>query len=93
MALSHYLTQSLVLACVFTGYGFGLYDRVGTAVVLAGCVPLYGLQLALGTWLMNRVRYGPAELALRTVTLARCPGRAPACSGSRQAADGPLPVP
>ncbi|MFJ4889310.1 DUF418 domain-containing protein [Streptomyces sp. NPDC088788] len=88
MALSHYLTQSLVLACVFTGYGLGLYDRVGTAAVLAGCVLLYGLQLAYGYWLMGRYRYGPAELVLRTVTLARRPGRAPACAGSRRAADG-----
>ncbi|MFF3415096.1 DUF418 domain-containing protein [Streptomyces sp. NPDC002698] len=93
MALSHYLAQSLVLACVFTGYGFGLYDRVGTAVVLAGCVVLYGLQLALGARLMNRVRYGPAELVLRTVTLARCPGRAPACPGSHPAGAEPRPVP
>ncbi|MFJ6832977.1 DUF418 domain-containing protein [Streptomyces sp. NPDC091209] len=93
MALSHYLTQSLVLACVFTGYGLGLYDRVGTAVVLAGCVPLYGLQLALGAWLMNRVRYGPAELVLRTVTLARRPAPGPSSPGPRPAADGPLPVP
>ncbi|MFF0186917.1 DUF418 domain-containing protein [Streptomyces sp. NPDC005244] len=92
MALSHYLTQSLVLACVFTGYGFGLYDRVGTAAVLGGCVLLYGLQLGYGHWLMGRFRYGPAELLLRTVTLARCPGRAPACAGSRPAADGSRPV-
>ncbi|MFF3451057.1 DUF418 domain-containing protein [Streptomyces sp. NPDC002667] len=83
MALSHYLTQSLVLALVFTGYGLGLYDRVGTALVLAGCVPLYGLQLAFGAWLMSRVRYGPAELLLRTLTLARRPGRVPAFPDSR----------
>ncbi|MEU0430595.1 DUF418 domain-containing protein [Streptomyces sp. NPDC006290] len=93
MALSHYLTQSLVLACVFTGYGFGLYDRVGTAVVLAGCVVLYGLQLALGARLMDRVRYGPAELVLRTVTLARRPAPGPSSPGPRPAADDPLPVP
>ncbi|CAM5598408.1 hypothetical protein SGRIM119S_06425 [Streptomyces griseorubiginosus] len=37
MALTQYLAQSLVLALVFTGYGLGLYDRVGTAVVLAWC--------------------------------------------------------
>ncbi|MFE4701485.1 DUF418 domain-containing protein [Streptomyces sp. NPDC056738] len=93
MALSQYLTQSLVLACVFTGYGLGLYDRVGTAAVLAGCVLLYGAQLALGALLMSRVRYGPAELVLRTVTLARRPGRAPACSGSHPAGRDRLPVP
>ncbi|MGC0401024.1 uncharacterized protein RKD27_003668 [Streptomyces sp. SAI-126] len=96
MALTHYLTQSLVLALVFTGYGFGLYDRVGTAVVLAGCVMLYGAQLAFGAWLMGRVRYAPAELVLRRVTPARCPGgsarRSPS-PGSAPAADEPLRVP
>ncbi|MFI2910091.1 DUF418 domain-containing protein [Streptomyces sp. PDY-4] len=74
MALSHYLTQSLVLAWVFTGYGLGLYDRAGPATVLAGCVLLYAAQLALAAALSTRVRYGPAELVLRTVTLGRRPG-------------------
>ncbi|WP_405863174.1 DUF418 domain-containing protein [Streptomyces sp. NBC_01515] len=100
MALTHYLSQSLVLAFVFTGYGFGLYDRVGTAVVLAGCLVLYGAQLALGVWLMGRVRYAPAELVLRTVTLWRRPGSRPSprrCpspgSDPGPAADEPLRVP
>ncbi|MFF1303129.1 DUF418 domain-containing protein [Streptomyces sp. NPDC058307] len=96
MALTHYLTQSLVLALVFTGYGFGLYDRVGTAVVLGGCVMLYGAQLAFGAWLMDRVRYAPAELALRRVTPTRCPGgsarRSPS-PRSAPAADEPPRVP
>ncbi|MFD5815132.1 DUF418 domain-containing protein [Streptomyces sp. NPDC127038] len=92
MALSQYLTQSLLLALVFTGYGLGLYDRVGTALVLAGCVPLYGLQLAVGARLMSRVRYAPAELLLRTLTLARRPGRAPACPDSPPAAHVPRPA-
>ncbi|MFJ2888920.1 DUF418 domain-containing protein [Streptomyces sp. NPDC087305] len=92
MALTQYLSQSLVLAFVFTGYGLGLYDRVGTAVVLAGCLVLYGGQLALGVRLMGRVRYGPAELVLRTVTLGRRPGRSPS-PGSGRAADEPLRVP
>ncbi|WP_078955734.1 DUF418 domain-containing protein [Streptomyces sp. NRRL B-1140] len=73
MALSHYLTQSLVLACVFSGYGLGLYDRVGTVTVLAGCVLLYAAQLALGARLSARIRHGPAEWVLRAVTLGRRP--------------------
>ncbi|MFJ9897553.1 DUF418 domain-containing protein [Streptomyces sp. NPDC091280] len=92
MALTQYLSQSLVLALVFTGYGLGLYDRVGTAAVLAGCLVLYGVQLALGAWLMGRVRYAPAELVLRTVTLGRRPGRSPS-PGSGPAAAEPLRVP
>ncbi|MFF8634910.1 DUF418 domain-containing protein [Streptomyces pilosus] len=96
MALSHYLAQSLVLACVFTGYGFALYGRLGTAAVLAGCVPLYGAQLALGALWAGRARYGPAELLLRTVTRGRRPGRdgstSPGPRAARPAA-GPRPAP
>ncbi|MEU9736036.1 DUF418 domain-containing protein [Streptomyces sp. NPDC048002] len=89
LALTHYLTQSLVLACVLTGYGPGLYDRVGTAALLAGCVVLYGTQLALSARLAGRVRYGPAEWLLRTVTGA---GRPPACPGPHPA-DAVRPAP
>ncbi|MFI6663276.1 DUF418 domain-containing protein [Streptomyces sp. NPDC050523] len=73
MALTNYLTQSLVLALVFTGYGLALYGRLGTATVLIGCCTLYGAQLACSRWLMRRARYGPVEWFLRTVTLARRP--------------------
>ncbi|MGW3283891.1 DUF418 domain-containing protein [Streptomyces sp. NPDC001002] len=87
MSLTHYLTQSLVLACVFTGYGLGLYGRVGTALVGVGCVGLYVAQLALGMRLMGRVRYGPVELLLRAVTRGTRP-RTPAWTGTRPVDDG-----
>ncbi|MET9851522.1 DUF418 domain-containing protein [Streptomyces sp. NPDC006450] len=75
MALTNYLSQSLVMALVFTAYGLALYDRLGTAVVVLGALALYGSQLALSTWLMARHRYGPVEWLLRAVTLARLPRR------------------
>ncbi|MFF8672800.1 DUF418 domain-containing protein [Streptomyces sp. NPDC015242] len=74
MSLSHYLTQSLVLVWVFSGYGLGLHDRAGTALVLTGCVLLYAVQLALGARLSAHVRHGPAEYVLRAVTLGARPG-------------------
>ncbi|MGP3925290.1 DUF418 domain-containing protein [Streptomyces sp. 8N616] len=73
MALTSYLTQSLVMAFAFTGYGLALYDRVGTVALLAGCVVFYAIQLALSAWLMRRFRYGPVEWLLRAITLARIP--------------------
>ncbi|WP_246150494.1 DUF418 domain-containing protein [Streptomyces qinzhouensis] len=71
MALTNYLSQSLVLALVFTAYGLALYDRVPPAAVIAGAFTLYAGQLALSGWLMARYRYGPVERLLRTVTYAR----------------------
>ncbi|WP_223838014.1 DUF418 domain-containing protein [Streptomyces venezuelae] len=73
MALTNYLSQSLVMALVFTAYGFALYDRLSPAIVVLGSLALYATQLALSTRLMARYRYGPVEWLLRTVTLARLP--------------------
>ncbi|MFI5759375.1 DUF418 domain-containing protein [Streptomyces sp. NPDC051563] len=77
MALTNYLSQSLVMALVFTAYGLALYDRLGAAAVTLGALVLYAAQLALSKHLMARHRYGPVEWLLRAVTLARLPkGRA-----------------
>ncbi|MCJ1676463.1 DUF418 domain-containing protein [Streptomyces sp. APSN-46.1] len=73
MALTNYLSQSLIGALVFTGYGLALYDRLGPAVVVLGALVLYAAQLALSARLMARFRYGPVEWLLRAVTLARLP--------------------
>ena len=35
MALTNYLMQSVVLGCVFYGYGFGLFGRIGPAAAAA----------------------------------------------------------
>ncbi|MGW1772222.1 DUF418 domain-containing protein [Streptomyces sp. NPDC002104] len=75
MALTNYLSQSLVMALVFTAYGLALYDRLGTAAVACGALVLYAAQLALSKHLMARHRYGPVEWLLRTATLARLPRR------------------
>ncbi|MFD9519900.1 DUF418 domain-containing protein [Streptomyces sp. NPDC059979] len=73
MALTNHLTQSLVMALVFTAYGLALYDRLGPAVVVLGALVLYAGQLALSAHLMARHRYGPVEWLLRAITLARLP--------------------
>ncbi|MEU4172828.1 DUF418 domain-containing protein [Streptomyces sp. NPDC026665] len=68
MSLSNYLGQSLVLALIFTGYGFGQYANVGPAALVLICLLLYGVQLAFSTWLMARRRSGPMEALLRRIT-------------------------
>ncbi|MEV7558553.1 DUF418 domain-containing protein [Streptomyces sp. NPDC089795] len=73
MALTNYLSQSLIMALVFTGYGLALHDRLSPAVVVLGALVLYAGQLAFSRWLTARYRYAPVEWLLRTVTLARLP--------------------
>ncbi|MFI0979544.1 DUF418 domain-containing protein [Streptomyces sp. NPDC021093] len=76
MSLTNYLTQSLVMALVFTGYGLGLYGRLGIAVPVLLALLLYALQLAVSGPLMRRFGHGPVEWLLRVVTLAGSPRRA-----------------
>ncbi|MFJ7492157.1 DUF418 domain-containing protein [Streptomyces sp. NPDC097727] len=76
MALTNYLTQSLVMALVFSGYGLGLYGRTGAAAAVGGALVLYACQLALSGWLMRHHRLGPVEWLLRAVTLWARPTKA-----------------
>lgn len=76
MALTNYLTQSLVMALAFSGYGLGLYGRTGAAAAVSGALVLYACQLALSGWLMQRHRLGPVEWLLRALTLWAWPSKA-----------------
>lgn len=68
MALTNYLTQSLLLALVFHGYGFGLVNRLSLTQVLLVNVVIFGLQLVLSKLWLSRFRYGPLEWLLRSIT-------------------------
>lgn len=73
LALTNYLSQSLLLMLVFTGYGLALYDRLGAAAVLGISLAVFGFQLAASAGWIRYLRYGPAEWVLRAVTYARFP--------------------
>ena len=68
LALSNYLSQSLVLALIFTGYGLGLCNRVPPLGVVGIVFALFGVQMALSAWWLKRHTYGPAEWLLRGIT-------------------------
>ncbi|WP_405680801.1 DUF418 domain-containing protein [Streptomyces sp. NBC_00868] len=73
MTLTNYLTQSLVLAFVFTGFGTALVGRVAPALVNLTALALFAVQLVFSRWWLARHPYGPVEWALRAVTLTRRP--------------------
>ncbi|MYN05492.1 DUF418 domain-containing protein [Pseudoduganella sp. DS3] len=68
LALSNYLSQSLVLALLFTGYGLGLCNRVPPLGLIGIVLALFGAQMALSAWWLKRNTYGPAEWLLRGIT-------------------------
>lgn len=68
LALTNYLTQSVVLAVIFTGYGLALMDLLTALQVLAVVATTFALQVLASSWWLRRHRYGPAEWVLRRWT-------------------------
>jgi uncharacterized protein len=68
MALSNYLTHSLVMTSLFYGYGLGLYAEVPRIWQQGFVAALIGLQLALSPWWLKHFRFGPAEWLWRSLT-------------------------
>jgi uncharacterized protein len=68
MALTNYLTQSIVFGFIFYGYGLGLF---GTMSVTRGAllgISVYGLQASASGWWLRRFRFGPVEWLWRSAT-------------------------
>ncbi len=71
MALTNYLTHSLVMTTLANGYGLGLYGQVGMATGLLLALVLFALQIPLSRWWLKRFRFGPVEWLWRTLTYGR----------------------
>ncbi|MEO8368280.1 MAG: DUF418 domain-containing protein [Candidatus Solibacter sp.] len=67
MAFTNYLTQSLILALLFYGYGFGLFGQLDPAAGLLITLALYAAQLWFSTWWLRRYRFGPLEWLWRSL--------------------------
>ncbi len=68
MALTSYLTQSIVASVLFYGWGFGLFGRVGEARATAIGVAIFVTQAALSAAWLRRYRFGPVEWVWRSFT-------------------------
>ncbi len=67
MALTNYLSQSIICTLIFYGYGLGLFGQVGTALGILLTIVIYGLQIPLSHWWLKRFRFGPAEWLWRSL--------------------------
>ena len=67
MALTHYLSQSLIASMFFYGYGLGNWG-LGRAMqlVFVACVVI--VQIALSHWWLARFNFGPVEWLWRAIT-------------------------
>ena len=71
MALTNYLTQSVVAMALFYGIGFGLAGKVGPTIQVALSIAIIAAQAAISRWWLARYRFGPAEWLWRSLTYGR----------------------
>jgi uncharacterized protein len=69
MALTNYLTQSLVLSVLLQGFGLGA--MLSRAQLLALCFGVMACQLLLCRWWLARYAQGPVEAAWRRFSRSR----------------------
>ena len=72
MALTNYLTQTLVSTSFFYGYGAGQWGLARSWQVVFVAV-VFALQVAFSHWWLARYRYGPMEWVWRVFTYRRIP--------------------
>ena len=72
MALSNYLTQSLVFALLFYAHGMGLWG-IGRTAQVGIALALCALQVGLSHWWLARFQYGPVEWIWRALTYLNWP--------------------
>jgi Predicted membrane protein len=68
MALTNYLTHSVLFLVLFSGVGFGLYGEVGPAWCVVLSIVIFAVQMILSRWWLTHYRFGPAEWIWRTLT-------------------------
>ena len=71
MALSNYISQSLVGALLFYGLGFGLGCSFGLVYVELTAFVVFVLQIVVCKWWLRHFRFGPLEWVWRMLTYGR----------------------
>ncbi len=71
MALTNYLTQSLICMLLFTGAGFSLFGQLERHQLYGVVAAIWIAQLWWSPWWLRRFRFGPAEWLWRSLTYGR----------------------
>jgi uncharacterized protein len=73
MALTNYLSQTVISYLLFFGFGLALMGRVGATVCLAISAAVYLLQCLVSHWWLAHFRFGPMEWLWRWWTYGSRP--------------------
>jgi uncharacterized protein len=71
MALTNYLTHSIVCTTLFYGYGFGLFGTINRTGLAAIVLAIWTFQLIVSPIWLKYFRFGPAEWLWRSLTYWR----------------------
>jgi uncharacterized protein len=71
MALTNYLTQTIIAIFLFTGLGLGLGMRVSAISFESMAVGVFIMQLLWSRWWLKRFQYGPMEWLWRSLTYGK----------------------
>jgi len=71
MALTVYLSGTLMFTILFYGYGFGQLFLIGPAGTTAYAILFFSIQLVFCAWWLRRFRFGPMEWAWRSLTYGK----------------------
>lgn len=78
LALTIYITQSIILNFLFYSFGLALYGRTGAAANLALALAIYPIQVVFSNFYVRWFRFGPVEWLWRSLTYGkRQPFRTP----------------
>ncbi|MCU0474593.1 MAG: DUF418 domain-containing protein [Anaerolineae bacterium] len=71
MALTTYLSHSLIGTTLFYGYGLGLYDQLAPTVTFALTFAIFALQVVISIGWMRAFRFGPVEWVWRSLSYGK----------------------
>jgi len=73
LALTVYLSGSLMFGTLFYGFAFGYSFWLGPAAVTGCAVVFFAIQILFSVWWANRFRFGPMEWLWRGLTYLKFP--------------------
>ncbi|UOF13463.1 DUF418 domain-containing protein [Lysobacter capsici] len=73
MALSNYLSQSLIATWVLYHHGLNQWGRWSYTTLIVAALVLFAAQLAASAWWLRRFRFGPVEWLWRAFAYGRWP--------------------
>lgn len=68
MALTTYLSQSIIGVFLFFNIGFGLFTQTSPGQNALLCIAIFGIQIFICRWWLKYFNYGPVEWLWRSAT-------------------------